>query len=75
MPISVAVFRRGPSGLLKDQVATSGPYADTISGVVTPDTHLDAGLYIIVPSTYAARVEESFALNVYATRKVELAPM
>lgn len=72
IPISIAIFKRGPAGSLKDQVATSGPYADTISGVVTPETLLEAGLYVIVPSTYAANVEESFTINVYATRKIIL---
>jgi calpain-7 len=72
IPISIAIFKRGPAGSLKDQVATSGPYADAISGVITPETHLEAGLYVIVPSTYAAKVEESFNINVYATRKIEL---
>ncbi|KAI5448818.1 cysteine protease, partial [Naganishia albida] len=73
IPISIAIFKRGPSGSLKDQVSTSGPYADPISGVVTPLTYLEAGIYVAVPSTYAARIEESFTISVYATRKLELA--
>jgi calpain-7 len=72
IPISVAIFKRGPSGSLKDQVSTSGPYADPVSGVATPQTYLEAGIYVLVPSTYAARVEGNFVINVYATRKLDL---
>jgi calpain-7 len=73
IPISIALFKRGPSGTLKDQVSTSGPYTDPVSGVVTPQTFLEAGIYVVVPSTYAARVEAGFTISVYASRKLEMA--
>ena len=57
---------------MKEQVSTSGPYADPVGGVVTPQTYLDAGIYVVVPSTYAARVEGHFTISVYASRKLEL---
>ncbi|KAJ9115525.1 hypothetical protein QFC22_005286 [Naganishia vaughanmartiniae] len=72
IPISVTIFKRGPSGSLKRQVATSGPYADPISGVLIPQTDLEAGIYVVVPSTYAGGTEASYFISVYATRKVEL---
>ncbi|KAJ9091431.1 hypothetical protein QFC21_007221 [Naganishia friedmannii] len=75
IPISVAIFKRGPSGSLKQQVATSGPYADPVSGVVIPQTHLEPGIYVLVPSTYAGGTEASYIISVYATRKIELAAM
>ncbi|KAJ9097859.1 hypothetical protein QFC19_006651 [Naganishia cerealis] len=72
IPISIAIFKRGPSGSLKEQVATSGPYADPISGVVCPQTHFEAGIYVLVPSTYASGTEANYVISVYATRKIEL---
>jgi calpain-7 len=75
IPISIAIFKRGPSGSLKQQVATSGPYADPVSGVVIPQTHLEAGIYVLVPSTYAGGTEASYVVSVYATRKFEVSGM
>ncbi|CAL1711572.1 unnamed protein product [Somion occarium] len=67
VPINVTVFRLTEHGTLGSQVATSGPYADAISGVVTPQFLLQHGLYAVVPSTYTPGILASFRLLVYTT--------
>ena len=48
-------------------VATSGPYADTVSGVVTETTNVQAGSYAIIPSTFTSEICVPFKLTVYTS--------
>ncbi|WWC60071.1 uncharacterized protein I303_102634 [Kwoniella dejecticola CBS 10117] len=54
IPINLTIFRRGPGGNLGEQVSTSGPYIDTVSGVSTGKVKLDKGIYLLVPSSFEA---------------------
>ncbi|KAK8861370.1 hypothetical protein IAR55_002189 [Kwoniella newhampshirensis] len=53
-PINLTIFKRGLDGTLGEQIATTGPYADTLTGVCTRRVKLDSGIYVFVPSTYEA---------------------
>lgn len=57
VPVNLTVFRRG-TGTLGEQVATSGPYVERVSGVSTGRCRLGAGIYVLVPSTYNAVLGE-----------------
>ncbi|KAJ3855102.1 hypothetical protein EV368DRAFT_35427, partial [Lentinula lateritia] len=48
-------------------VATSGPYDDPITGVVTSLTLLPKGQYWIIPSTYNPGTQSGFQLIVFST--------
>jgi calpain-7 len=48
-------------------IVTSGPYTDTISGVVTPQISLNPGKYLLVPSTYHPAVQVGFRLIAYCS--------
>ncbi|WWD16725.1 hypothetical protein CI109_101156 [Kwoniella shandongensis] len=51
-PINLTMFKRGTKGTLGEQVATTGPYEDCLTGVSTGRVKLDSGIYVFVPSTY-----------------------
>ncbi|WVR04018.1 hypothetical protein IAU60_001017 [Kwoniella sp. DSM 27419] len=51
-PINLTVFRRAAGGGLGEQVATTGPYSDALSGVATGRVKLDQGIYILIPSSF-----------------------
>jgi calpain-7 len=53
-PLNLTMFRRAPSAQLGDQVTTSGPYSDALSGVTTGRVKLDAGIYMLVVSAWEA---------------------
>ncbi|KAJ3715961.1 hypothetical protein DFJ43DRAFT_1126860 [Lentinula guzmanii] len=56
-------------------VATSGPYDDPITGVVSPLTSLPKGRYWVVPSTYNPGIQTGFQLIVFSTlASIELVP-
>jgi len=65
--MNVTLFHLTKNRTLGTHVATSGPYSDAISGVVTPQVLLQSGSYVMVPSTYAAGVEADFRLMVYTS--------
>jgi hypothetical protein len=48
-------------------IITSGPYSDTISGVVTPQVSLSPGTYLLVPSTYHPAIQIGFRLTAYCS--------
>jgi len=48
-------------------IITSGPYSDTISGVVTPQVSLSPGTYLLVPSTYHPAIQIGFRLIAYCS--------
>lgn len=52
VPLNLTLFTRGPGAQLADQIATSGPYADPISGVKVDKTRVKAGVYVLVPSAW-----------------------
>ncbi|KLT45989.1 calpain-like protease palB/RIM13 [Cutaneotrichosporon oleaginosum] len=64
VPINLTVFRRG-TGTLGEQVATSGPYVERVCGVSTGKVRLTPGIYVLVPSTYNA-VLEDWTVDVWA---------
>lgn len=66
MPVNLTVFRRTTGGGLGEQVATSGPYVEQISGVSTGRVKLDAGVYILVPSTYERGEQADWVLDMWA---------
>jgi len=65
-PINLTVFKRNTDGALGDQVATTGPYSDTLSGVCITKTKLEAGIYLFIPSTYDKGTEGAWTLNVWS---------
>ena len=65
-PINLTVFKRNTDGALGDQVATTGPYSDTLSGVCITKTKLEAGIYLFIPSTYDKGTECAWTLNVWS---------
>ncbi|WWC87652.1 uncharacterized protein L201_002542 [Kwoniella dendrophila CBS 6074] len=50
--INLTIFRRDTGGGLGEQICTTGPYSDVISGVSTGKVILDKGIYVFVPSSY-----------------------
>ena len=54
IPLNLTVFRRAPSASLGEQVATTGPYSDALSGVMMGRIKLDAGVYLFVASAWEA---------------------
>ncbi|KZT22492.1 cysteine proteinase [Neolentinus lepideus HHB14362 ss-1] len=62
--INISLFRdSSPPQLL----LSSGPYADTICGVITPQISLAPGNYFLVPSTYEPGFRTPFRIIVYCT--------
>ncbi|EJF55966.1 hypothetical protein DICSQDRAFT_175357 [Dichomitus squalens LYAD-421 SS1] len=74
--LNVTVFNLPTgTGALGRHVATSGPYCDAISGVIIEKLTLQAGKYLVVPSTYKAGVQAAFRLIMYSTVSgVQLVP-
>ncbi|KIR26024.1 calpain-like protease palB/RIM13 [Cryptococcus deuterogattii LA55] len=52
VPINLTIFKRAEGGALGEQLVTTGPYSDSICGVSTGKIKLDAGVYLLVPSSY-----------------------
>ena len=71
IPLNVTIFQRRPGGKLGDQVATSGPYADTTSGV-SARAQLAPGIYLVVLSTYSGGVCAGFQLTAFGDKAIEL---
>ena len=71
--INLSVFRKN-DGLapLGRQVATSGPYDDSLAGVVVENPRLEAGGYLLLASTFAPNVPARFVLYVYTQHKPAL---
>jgi hypothetical protein len=65
-PINLTAFKRSTDGTLGDQVATAGPYSDTLSGVCIAKTKLDAGIYLFVPSTFDKGLQGAWTMNVWS---------
>jgi len=65
-PINLTIFKRNTDGALGEQVATTGPYSDTLSGVCITKTKLEAGIYLFIPSTYDKGTECAWTLNVWS---------
>jgi calpain-7 len=65
-PINLTIFKRNTDGALGEQVATTGPYSDTLSGVCIIKTKLEAGIYLFIPSTYDKGTEGAWTLNVWS---------
>ena len=65
-PINLTVFKRNTDGALGEQVATTGPYSDTLSGVCIAKTKLEAGIYLFIPSTYDKGTEGAWTVNVWS---------
>ncbi|TFY69939.1 hypothetical protein EVG20_g2946 [Dentipellis fragilis] len=57
-----------PPRHLDKLLVSSGPYADAVSGAVTPLTPAPAGRYVVVPSTYDIGVEAEFRIVVYSSK-------
>lgn len=72
IPLNLTVFKRGPGGVLGDQVATTGPYAEKPCGVSTGRVHLSSGIYLVVLSTYSAGICADFQVMAYGTKAFEL---
>ena len=74
IPLNLTLFNRSEGGQIGDQVATSGPYSDTVSGVRIPRLKLEAGVYVLVPSAWGAGmgVGKKWELRVWAEGPVEV---
>ncbi|KAH8103263.1 hypothetical protein BXZ70DRAFT_888986, partial [Cristinia sonorae] len=64
--INVTLFQLSDNKL-GQHLATSGPYSDAHSGVITPQLKLGPGKYAIVPSTYSPGMQATFKLILYST--------
>jgi hypothetical protein len=65
IPINITLFRRAPGGGIGEQVVTSGPYVDAVSGAALPRTRLDPGIYLAVPSTYETGTRAEWVLDLW----------
>lgn len=68
-PINLTLFKRSTNGTLGDQIATTGPYSDAITGVAIPRNQgvkLDKGIYQLVPSIYEPGVEGQWVMNAWS---------
>lgn len=55
IPINLTIFKRGENGSLGELVATTGPYAEGVSGVVWKSKiKLEAGVYLGLVSAWDA---------------------
>lgn len=52
IPLNITLFKRHTGSTLGDQVATSGPYSDAISGVNFNKTKVPSGVYSLVISPW-----------------------
>ncbi|ORY29529.1 hypothetical protein BCR39DRAFT_531983 [Naematelia encephala] len=52
VPINMTLFRRSTSSSLGEQITTSGPYSETITGILIPRLKLDSGIYLGVISSW-----------------------
>ena len=52
IPLNATLFKRGRSGTPGEQIATSGPYSDTMYGVLVPKTQVETGVYVLVISPW-----------------------
>lgn len=66
LPINLTIFKRGTNNELGEQVATTGPYSDALSGVAIPRTKLESGIYLLVPSGYEKGREGAWVLHVWS---------
>lgn len=51
-PLNLTLFQRKQGGETGDQIATSGPYSDTLSGVRIGRIKIEEGVHVLVPSLY-----------------------
>lgn len=65
--LNLTIYRADDIGDFSRHVATSGPYDDALSGVSTPETTLQPGTYVLVPSTYNPGILSAFQMHVYAS--------
>ncbi|ORX36377.1 hypothetical protein BD324DRAFT_651615 [Kockovaella imperatae] len=74
IPLNLTLFQRSDGGQIGDQVATSGPYSDSLSGVRLSRTKLDAGVYLLVPSAWdpGMGIGSEWELRVWADGPLEL---
>ncbi|KAL1938518.1 hypothetical protein VTO73DRAFT_11541 [Trametes versicolor] len=73
--LNLTIFNSSAGATSSNHVATSGPYASTISGVVIPQTTFQPGKYLIIPSTYNPGIQVGFVLIVYSTTSgVQIVP-
>ncbi|KZP13760.1 cysteine proteinase [Athelia psychrophila] len=66
--LNVTLFQTSPnSEAIGKHLATSGPYSDAISGVITPEVSLSAGKYLLIPSTYQPALQMGFRMTLYCS--------
>lgn len=67
VPTNLTLFRRGTGGI-GEQLATSGPYVEAVSGVAVSKTRLSPGVYLLIPSTYQRGVRNEWILDIWADK-------
>ena len=74
IPINLTLFHRSSGTQLGSQISTSGPYSDTISGVVVPKLKLDPGVYVFVISAWEVGlgVGENWQVRVWSDGPLEV---
>ncbi|KAG8947214.1 cysteine protease [Tulasnella sp. 424] len=66
--INLTIFRKDEADQIKEQVVTSGSYADAICGVATSPLQLDGpAVYSAIVSTFDPGVEAGFELTAYSS--------
>lgn len=69
--INVAIFaKRSEDENIGAEIVSSGPYADNVCGVTIKPAILEAGEYIVIPSTFDSQVEAEFLLDVYGDKPI-----
>ncbi|TDL23115.1 cysteine proteinase [Rickenella mellea] len=72
--LNATIFTSSENHTLGRQIATSGPYTDTISGAATPLVSVTPGKYLLVVSTYDPGIKVSFMISVFTkTSDVQVA--
>lgn len=73
IPINLTMFQRGTNGSLGEQIATSGPYSDTVYGVLIPRSKVGSGVYILVISPWerGMGLGEKWEVRVWADGPLE----
>ncbi|KIO33307.1 hypothetical protein M407DRAFT_234488 [Tulasnella calospora MUT 4182] len=66
--INLTIFRKDDAGQIKEQVVTSGSYADAVCGVATSPFQLQGpAVYSAIVSTFDPGVEAGFELTAYSS--------
>ncbi|GAA5959411.1 hypothetical protein JCM10213_005903 [Rhodosporidiobolus nylandii] len=72
-PAALFLYTADPFGAASNLIASTLPYSDPVCGVVLEVARLEPAEhgYLVVPSTFSARIRPSFRIAVHASRPIE----